>query len=256
MPERVGLRDRRAQRYYPGDDYVDWICADGYNWAPVRPRARWTHFSDTFAVWYRWAAARKKPLMVGETGAMERRAGERAASIDRLRADLRRMPAIGALVYFDTWDRRGYDWRLRTSEGARAAWRRLALDPAVRVARPPVRDARSPRLGIAAAARGSVAPGARSLRGTVSGPGAVVRGAPRRGRPAARPRRCLPRRRARPLAARRVLRAAGVAARAAHRRRLGARAAAPRRGSLRIAVRATDVAGHVARVARAVPVRG
>ncbi len=160
-PNAWGFETGRAQRYYPGDDYVDWICADRYNWAPVRPRARWTHFSDTFAVWYRWAAARKKPLMVGETGAMERRAGERAAWIDRLRADLRRMPAIGALVYFDTWDRRGYDWRLRTSEGARAAWRRLALDPAVRVARPPVRDARSPRLGIAAAARGSVAPGAR-----------------------------------------------------------------------------------------------
>ena len=28
--------DRNAPAYYPGDDYVDWICADGYNWAPGR----------------------------------------------------------------------------------------------------------------------------------------------------------------------------------------------------------------------------
>ena len=27
-----------AQQYYPGDEWVDWICADGYNWAPRRGR--------------------------------------------------------------------------------------------------------------------------------------------------------------------------------------------------------------------------
>src|SRR5438105_15657730 len=33
-PSAPGFASSTAQAYYPGDTYVDWACADGYNWAP------------------------------------------------------------------------------------------------------------------------------------------------------------------------------------------------------------------------------
>ncbi len=38
-----------AQSFYPGNRYVDWIGADGYNWYPGRPGSKWTTFGDIFA---------------------------------------------------------------------------------------------------------------------------------------------------------------------------------------------------------------
>ncbi|HEV7535162.1 MAG TPA: glycosyl hydrolase, partial [Acidimicrobiia bacterium] len=31
-PNASGFSDGSAQQYYPGDDWVDWTCADGYDW--------------------------------------------------------------------------------------------------------------------------------------------------------------------------------------------------------------------------------
>ena len=33
-PNITGFAHDTAQAYYPGNAYVDWICADGYNWGP------------------------------------------------------------------------------------------------------------------------------------------------------------------------------------------------------------------------------
>jgi hypothetical protein len=90
-------RGKRAWDYYPGDEYVDWVSADGYNWGAAK-RAdqsgdRWRgmiEIFDEFMVWARStgkpAAAvtdtdfpaegfpRKrqvKPIMIGEYGAIE-----------------------------------------------------------------------------------------------------------------------------------------------------------------------------------------
>ena len=35
-PNASAFNDGDAQPFYPGDDFVDWTCADGYNWAPGR----------------------------------------------------------------------------------------------------------------------------------------------------------------------------------------------------------------------------
>jgi hypothetical protein len=87
-------RGKRAWDYYPGDEYVDWVSADGYNWgAAKRGGDRWrgtAEIFDEFMVWARStgkpAAAvadkdfpvegfpRKrqvKPIMIGEYGAIE-----------------------------------------------------------------------------------------------------------------------------------------------------------------------------------------
>src|SRR5207253_854755 len=40
-PTSFSFTSGKAFPYYPGDAYVDWDCADGYNWSPGRPGNPW-----------------------------------------------------------------------------------------------------------------------------------------------------------------------------------------------------------------------
>ena len=90
-----------AWDYYPGDEYVDWVSADGYNWAASDrnkaadyKRDRWRSFVEIYDEFMTWARStgpvpqsmqteasdvpaefpRKrvvKPIMIGEYGAIE-----------------------------------------------------------------------------------------------------------------------------------------------------------------------------------------
>jgi len=118
-----------AQLYYPGARYVDWICADGYNWAPKITQAPWKSFASIFSTFYRWGIATGKPLMVGEFGVLERTPGAKAAWYRQTDLELRTMfPAIRAVVYFNS-DHEGFDWRITTSASALEAFRAFAADP-------------------------------------------------------------------------------------------------------------------------------
>ena len=54
--------------YYPGDQYVDWVGIDGYNWG----FSQWQSFEAIFAEPFRQISAlTQKPLMIGEFAAAE-----------------------------------------------------------------------------------------------------------------------------------------------------------------------------------------
>ena len=111
-PNAWGFHTGEAQKFYPGDEYVDWICANGYNWAPGRQGDEWRPFEWIFQHFYDWAVGRGKPLMIGEFGVQERKPGEKAEWL-RDAADVlkTKFPEIKAIVYFNVKKR--YDWRLR-----------------------------------------------------------------------------------------------------------------------------------------------
>ena len=120
--------ERNAPAYYPGDEYVDWICADGYNWAPGRQGDQWRSFASIYGPFYAWGMARGKPLMVGEFGAQERAPGEKASWLTEAREALKtEFPGIKAVVYFDA--NKDYDWRVTSSPETLAAFRDMANDP-------------------------------------------------------------------------------------------------------------------------------
>jgi glycosyl hydrolase family 26 len=130
-PNAWSFTTGEAELFYPGDDYVDWICADGYNWAPARENARWTSFRTIFAGFYEWAAPKAQPLMVGETGVLENDPGDKATWIRGMGTAVKRaFPDIRALVYFDAhatanfggW----YDFRIDTSSSSYEAFVDLA----------------------------------------------------------------------------------------------------------------------------------
>ncbi len=136
-PNAWAFQSGEAQQMYPGDAYVDWICADGYNWAPARTNAAWTSFKDIFAGFYKWGAPKSQPLMVGETGVLENDPGDKAAWIRRMGRTLKRtFPDIEAVVYMDAYTTANfggwYDWRLDTSSSSYEAFVNLANQPLFR----------------------------------------------------------------------------------------------------------------------------
>ncbi len=114
--------------WYPGDEWVDWICADGYNWAPGRSNASWDSFTRVFERFYRWAERRGKPIMIAETGAQEREPGEKADWIASIPGELEAsFPEIDAIVWFDTPV--DHDWWIDTSESSLEAFAGLVQHP-------------------------------------------------------------------------------------------------------------------------------
>jgi beta-mannanase len=127
-PNASAFNDGEAQAFYPGDDFVDWTCADGYNWAPGRAGDDYRSFKDIFAGFYAWAALQKKPIMVGEFGVQERNPGDKAQWITDGREAIKSdFPRLKAVVYFNS--NKDYDWSLTTSDSAMEAFKQMANDP-------------------------------------------------------------------------------------------------------------------------------
>lgn len=113
------------ESWYPGDDRVDWLCADGYNWADNAAAANWLDLEDIFGDFYAWAEPRGLPIVIGETGVGEGNPGDKAAWIRAIPETLeQRLPEIDAIVYFDKdfSDRGHRDWRVDTSAETYDAW--------------------------------------------------------------------------------------------------------------------------------------
>ncbi|MEU8661063.1 glycoside hydrolase family 26 protein [Actinoplanes philippinensis] len=127
---------------YPGDDVVDWIGLDSY----VSVERNYYHYG-TFADlldrkpkggglgFYDWATGkhRGKPIMVAEWGAYHRigRTADKSAVYDSVVPELKRRPAIKAIVHFDTKrDNQGdRDISIDSTPASLAAFKRLAANP-------------------------------------------------------------------------------------------------------------------------------
>jgi beta-mannanase len=129
-PTAAAFSSDSADRFYPGDDQVDWVAADGYNGPGCRPQGGWRELSDIFGDFYVWGSAHGKPLMIGETGSVEDGAdpARKAAWFDTAARDLAtEMPQVQALIYFDA--KKACDYRVATSARSLEGFKRLALDP-------------------------------------------------------------------------------------------------------------------------------
>ncbi|MDQ1732481.1 MAG: hypothetical protein QOK10_2640 [Pseudonocardiales bacterium] len=113
--------------WYPGDDVVDWIGTDAYNFAACSPgRPAWRSLSTVAGNFYRWGSTRGKPLLLAEWGSAEdpTQPGRKAAWLNDVASTLAGWPQIKAAAYFDRTG--SCDWRLSTSVSALAAFQTLA----------------------------------------------------------------------------------------------------------------------------------
>ena len=121
---------------YPGHEYVDWTCLDGFNWSKngVNPQP-WRSFDKIFDRSYRTITQRlapNKPMILAE---MASGGGPRAKAkwiddmFEQLRTKYRR---IRGLIWFEQIDR-GVQWPIESSGAATKAFRRGIRQPGFRV---------------------------------------------------------------------------------------------------------------------------
>jgi mannan endo-1,4-beta-mannosidase len=110
---------------YPGNEYVDWTCMDGFNWGsnPTNPH-QWRSFGQIFSSTYRKLIKRiapSKPIVLAEM-ASTGKGRAKADWIHNMFQELAtRYHRIRALLWFDQVDR-GVNWPLETSPRAAHAF--------------------------------------------------------------------------------------------------------------------------------------
>ena len=89
---------------YPGDAYIDWVAADGYNFfgCPGK-QAGWTPFKQIFTPFYAWGQAKGKPMMIAELGVSEDPSdpGRKADWYRQAASQVKDFPDIKAVVYYN-----------------------------------------------------------------------------------------------------------------------------------------------------------
>lgn len=122
-PNVEGYATRTIDVFYPGSDYVNWVCMDGYNFGTSQQGSTWQSFYDLFAATYAKLGkiAPGKPIMIGEFSSSEA-GGDKAAWIKDALSDNIPVsyPNIKAIVWFDI--NKEADWRATSSENARSAF--------------------------------------------------------------------------------------------------------------------------------------
>ena len=119
-----------VDQYWPGDDNVDWVAADGFNWGGCTDRSTWREFGPIFKAFYSWGSARAKPLMISGTGTVEDAIDpgrKRGWYRDAAGALAGAMPRVRAVVLLDQGGR--CDWRPDTSALSMQGFVDFARDP-------------------------------------------------------------------------------------------------------------------------------
>jgi hypothetical protein len=118
--------------FYPGDEWVDWVAFDGFNFGGT---VGWPSFTTLFGSTYdRLARLTDRPMMVAETGANEE-GGDKAAWIaSALRREAPRFSRLRALIWFDDEQPRA-DFRIDSSPESLGAFRRAVDSPAFAASR-------------------------------------------------------------------------------------------------------------------------
>ncbi|WP_326599688.1 glycoside hydrolase family 26 protein [Streptomyces sp. NBC_01803] len=119
--------------FYPGDDYVDWIGYDPFNYYVCRDN-EWRSPSETIGPWYNWLMRNgfsDKPVMLAEYGTVADPENERAQAqwYRDLVPALSKYPNIRAVSVFDT--HKVCDTRVSVRPGVLDAWGDVGRDPYV-----------------------------------------------------------------------------------------------------------------------------
>jgi beta-mannanase len=113
----------QPENYYPGDAWVDWICADGYNWGTTQSWIVWRSFDEVFGSVYQrlTTLAPTKPFMIGEFASTEIGGSKAAWLADAATRIPTQYPQLRAFIWFNI--DKETDWRVESSASSLAAFR-------------------------------------------------------------------------------------------------------------------------------------
>lgn len=124
-----GAFPARANAWFPGEDWVDWIGVTGFNWSAGLQV--WRHFAQVFASFREWSQVIDKPIMLVSVGSGENPESNIATSkaqwIREMHDSLRSWPQVQAVLWYqDEGPDATRDWRFNSSVAALAAFREIA----------------------------------------------------------------------------------------------------------------------------------
>lgn len=112
-----------VSNYYPGEEYVDWIGMDGYNWG----YGGWQSFDSIFtSVYSNLTSLSSKPLMIGEFASAEQGGSKADWITDAFTKIKTNYPRIKLFSWFNIDKER--DWRINSSAASEAAYRKAMSD--------------------------------------------------------------------------------------------------------------------------------
>lgn len=113
--------------YFPGDEWVDYVALDGYNWGTSgQGPNKWQSLGDVFSSAYaKLTQMSSRPVMIAETSSSEA-GGDKAAWIRQgMLAEIpQKLPRVTDVVWFDRSQE--LDWRIDSSSASLAAYREVA----------------------------------------------------------------------------------------------------------------------------------
>lgn len=131
----AGAYPSEADRWYPGDEWVTWIGASGFNWYTGDPVSPWRTFPSIYTSFHDWARPHGKPQIVVSVSTAEH-PGEapdaprsKATWIAEAAATLEAWPEVEAFVWYQSPGLDATrDWRVDSTPAALTAFRTLAAD--------------------------------------------------------------------------------------------------------------------------------
>lgn len=93
----------KFEKYYPGDEYVDVLGFDAYNWGSTRPEfGGWKSFSKIALRTYNRlkTLSHRKPIWIAEVGSAPE-GGNKAAWIRNMFHVAKSLPQLKAILYFN-----------------------------------------------------------------------------------------------------------------------------------------------------------
>ena len=128
---RTAESGRDPNVWYPGAAYVDFLAADGFNWAQCGYNTEWKSFANLFRSFYAYGQGKGKLMMVPEFGTVEGRSGtpnSKAHWFDSAGEWLVTHRDIVAVMYFNHQDQssnRDCKWFVDTSQSSFQAFQAL-----------------------------------------------------------------------------------------------------------------------------------
>ncbi|MFA5337308.1 MAG: glycosyl hydrolase [Candidatus Omnitrophota bacterium] len=87
--------------YYPGDEYVDYVGIDGYNWGDTKPWSKWMSFKEIFFGRYEEIIQKiKKPVIITEFSSTSS-GGDKAIWIAQALKSIKDMKAVRGFILFN-----------------------------------------------------------------------------------------------------------------------------------------------------------
>ena len=105
---------------FPGDDYVDFLGLDGYNWGTSQSWSKWQSFREIFESSYHdLTALSGKKILIMETASTED-GGNKADWIKEMFKELGNFPQIQGITWFNI--NKETDWRINSSDSSKQAF--------------------------------------------------------------------------------------------------------------------------------------